>query len=46
MVEGLRFEQAEFGVVEVDANRPFDTVFVDAHAAVAERLVHPAAEAT
>ncbi len=46
VVEGLRFEEAEFGVVEVDANRPFDNVFVDAHAAVAERLAKPTAEAT
>jgi len=46
VVEELRFERAEFGVVEVDANRPFDTVFVDARAAVAEHLVKPSLEAT
>lgn len=46
VVEGLRFDRAALGVVEVDANRPFDTVFVEAHAAMAERLLEPAVGTT
>ena len=38
VVEELRFDRAALGVVEVDANRPFDSVFVEARAAMAERL--------
>ena len=41
VVEGLLFERAELGVVEMDANQPFDTVFVEARAAMAERLLEP-----
>jgi len=46
VVEELRFDRAALGVVEVDANRPFETVFVEAHAAMAERLLEPAAGTT
>ena len=39
VVEGLRFERAGLGVVEMDANRPFDAVFAEARAAVANRAL-------
>ncbi len=39
VVEGLRFDRAELGVVEMDANQPFDSVFAEARAAVANRAV-------
>jgi len=39
VVESLRFERAELGVVEMDANRPFDSVFAEARAAIADRVV-------
>lgn len=44
VVEGLRFDQAEFGVVEIDANRPLDVVFADARTAIAACLAEASTE--
>jgi thymidylate kinase len=46
VVEDLRFDRAELGIIEMDANRPFDTVFLEARTAITERLLDPSARAS